>query len=59
MYVQKRIRHCSPETQEANENSRRRNREAKNTADELAATLTKELKVKKFIVDSITELEAN
>ena len=33
--------------------------EAKNTADELAANLAKELKVKQFIVDSITELEAN
>ena len=32
--------------------------EAKNTADELAANLAKELKVKQFIVDSITELEA-
>ena len=32
---------------------------AKNTADELAANLAKELKVKQFIVDSITELEAN
>ena len=32
--------------------------EAKNTADKLAANLAKELKVKQFIVDSITELEA-
>ena len=32
---------------------------AKNTADELAANLAKELKVKQFIVDSITELGAN
>ena len=33
--------------------------EAKNTADRLAANLAQELKVKQFIVDSITELEAN
>ena len=33
--------------------------EAKNTAGALAANLAKELKVKKFIVDSIPELEAS
>ena len=32
--------------------------EAKNTAGALAANLAKELKVKKFVVDSIPELEA-